>query len=84
VEMQFKAHIWDGQLQAILEFLSSDDKGEGPLEFVVNDDATVCQGLHCDSEVSSRGVGPNYHCSKDGLRCCGKPSGYSASGTFGL
>jgi len=46
IELQFRAHIWDGQLQAILEFLSSDDKGEGPLEFVVEDDATVCQGLH--------------------------------------
>jgi FK506-binding protein 1 len=46
VELHFRAHIWDNQTQAILEFLSSDDKGEGPLEFVVNDDSTVCQGLH--------------------------------------
>ena len=46
VELQFKAHIWDCQLQAILEFLSSDDKGEGPLDFIVGEDPTVCQGLH--------------------------------------
>ena len=46
VVVQFKAHIWDCQLSSLLEFLSSDDKGEGPLEFVVEDDPTVCQGLH--------------------------------------
>lgn len=46
VQLEFKAHVWDSQALAILEFLSSDDKGEGPLEFVVEDDPNVCQGLH--------------------------------------
>jgi len=46
IEMQFKAHIWDCQAGALLEFLSSDDKGEGPLDFIVDDEPSVCQGLH--------------------------------------
>ncbi|KAH9259945.1 hypothetical protein BASA81_001705 [Batrachochytrium salamandrivorans] len=46
VELLFKAHIWDAQLLAILEFMSSEDKGEGPLDFIVGDDSSVCQGLH--------------------------------------
>ena len=44
VVVAFKAHVWDCQMQAILEFLSSDDKGEGPMEFIVDDDDTIVKG----------------------------------------
>ena len=46
VVVAFKAHVWDCQMQAILEFLSSDDKDEGPMEFIVDDDDTIVKGLH--------------------------------------
>ena len=56
VEIAFKAHLWDCQLLSLLEFLSSEDKGEGPLEFVVEDDPTVCQGLHLAIQKFSVGA----------------------------
>jgi FK506-binding protein 1 len=46
VECSFKAYVWDSQLLSILEFLASEDKGEGPLHFVVGDEPSICKGLH--------------------------------------
>jgi hypothetical protein len=56
VAVQFRAHLWDCQAGAILEFLASEDKGEGPLEYVVEDDPTVCQGLHAAIQKFSPGM----------------------------
>ena len=56
VTVAFKAHVWDCQMQAILEFLASDDPQEGPMEFVLGDDSSIVQGLHKAMEKISVGA----------------------------
>ena len=46
VVVKFKAHLWDCQIQSLAEFLASEDKDEGPMEFIVDQDPTIIKGLH--------------------------------------